>query len=64
MIVIDYLDYRGEGDLYDLTVCAFNLETGRSERMGGLHTSHYPTNTMAVGGDDFDIAFAVQRLKR
>ena len=63
MIVIDYLYDRGEGDLDDLTVGAFNLYTRRTQSVRGLHTSHYPTDAMAVGGNDFDIAFAVQRPK-
>lgn len=64
MIVIDYFYDRGEGNLYDLTVGPFNLYARRTQRVRSFHTSHYPTDPMAVGGDDFDIALAVQRLKR
>ena len=59
MIVIDYLYDRGERNLYNLTVGAFNLYTGCTQGVGSFHTSHYPTDPVAVRGDDFDIAFAV-----
>jgi hypothetical protein len=49
-------------NLYDLTVWTEHLDTGRGEGLRGLHTANHTPDPSAVGSDDFDVVFSVERL--
>ncbi|MDT4966335.1 MAG: hypothetical protein QOJ64_1072 [Acidobacteriota bacterium] len=61
-MVYDFGDGR-EWDLDDLAITTFDLDTGGSQRLGGLHASNNAAYAIAVAGDDFDVVFAVERAQ-
>ena len=62
-IEVYYFGDTGECNLNDFAVCALNLNARRCQGLRSFHTTNYAPDTLAVGGYDLDVIFAVQGLK-
>jgi hypothetical protein len=63
-VVISYFRYLREGDFDEFTVRTFDLNAWSREGLGRLQTFNNPADSLTINRDDFDVVFAVQRLKR
>jgi hypothetical protein len=61
--MILYLGDCREGNLYDLSVGALNLNAGSREGLGGFHAANCAADAPAVSGDDFHVVLAIQGLQ-
>ena len=61
--MIDNLDDRIEGDFHDLAVRPLNFYAGCAQRLSSFHAAHDAAHAMSIFGNDFYIAFAVQRRR-
>jgi hypothetical protein len=61
-MVFDFGD-RGEGYLNDLAISAFYLYARGCECLSGFHAPDDAPHALAINSYNFDIVFAVQRLK-
>jgi hypothetical protein len=62
-IVINYFGDEIEGDFDYFTIGPLNFDAGGGQGLGGLHAAHHAAHAMPVGGYNFDIAHAVERLQ-
>jgi len=61
--VVLYLCDVGKRDLDDLPVCALDFNARGSEGLSGFHAADDSADAPAVARYNFDVVFAVQRLK-
>jgi hypothetical protein len=54
----------GKWNFHYITVRTFHFYAGCGQSLGCLQAANLPAHTFAVRGYNFDVAFAVERLKR
>jgi len=62
VVIFDLGDVR-ETYFYDFAVSALDFDTGGREGLSGFHATNHTTHALAIGRNNLNIVFSVQRLQ-